>query len=393
MSSTDEIRILAPRETVNRLTRRGLLGGAALAALGGGTLAACGSSSTTAAVSTADATYGTGTPESALNIYTWGEYDSPDVLKEFTSETGPTITTDTFNSNEDMIAKLVAANGTAGYDIVVPTGIYIPQMAEQGLLMPLNLDAIPNFSNLDTAFTNQTWDQGNVYSVPKDWGTTGYVYDNTVITRELTSWADFYDAAQNEASGRTTILDDPQEAFYFWAFANGKDPNTAETADMEAAEAYLTALAPHIKSFVSYVSSDMAAGKYALMHAWNGDARQGILNTTDDPDRWTWVLPSEGSPLWMDNWCIPTGAKNLNAAHAFIDYVLQPEVSLAEVEYIGYHTAVKDIETAAQDGGFELLDMVFFTDEQKAKFTSGEINDSLQTRVDILNKVKAAASA
>lgn len=387
------LNILAPTATVNRLSRRGLLGSAALATFMSGALAACGSSTSgTAAASTGKPTYGTGTPEAKLNIYTWGEYDSPDVLKEFTSSKGPSISTDTYGSNEEMIAKLAAAKGTAGYDVVVPTGIYIPQMGQQGLLEPLNFDALPNFANLDAAFTKQTWDATNTYSVCKDWGTTGYVYNNTVIKRQLTSWADFVDASGKEAKGQTSLLDDPQEVFYLWAFANGKDINTAVAADLDAAETFLTTLAKNVKAFVSYPSEDMATNKYALCHAWNGDARQGILNSKN-PDQWTWVLPSEGSPLWMDNWCIPTGAKNINAAHAFINYILDADVSLNEVEYIGYHTGVKGIEAAAKKADFKLLDMVFFAEDQIAKFKSGAINDSLQRRVDILNKAKAAASA
>jgi spermidine/putrescine transport system substrate-binding protein len=291
-----------------------------------------------------------------------------------------------------MIAKLSSAKGTAGYDVVVPTGIYIPEMAKNKLLMELNLAAIPNFQKLEASFTKQPWDATNKYTVCKDWGTTGYVYNTTVIKRELTSWADFVDAAGKEASGQTSLLDDPQEIMGIWAFANGKNWNTTDTADLDAAEAYLTALAKHIKAFVSYPSSDMAAGKYALCHAWNGDARQGILSTKNPAD-WKWVFPSPKTTLWMDNWAIPAGAKNVNAAHAFINYILDPVNSLKEVEFIGYHTGIAGIEEQAKAANFKMLDLVFFTKDQVATMVAGEINASLQRRVNILTKAKAAATA
>ncbi|GAA5030685.1 extracellular solute-binding protein [Microbacterium fluvii] len=387
------IRILASRAAapiiLQEVSRRRFL---SLAAIAGGTafLAACagGSSTKPSAVATG------GALEDALSIYSWGDYDAPDVLTAFTDELGPKITVDAFGSNEELISKLVAAKGTSGYDIIVPTGVFIPQMIQNDLLLKLNKDLIPNIQYMDAAYLGREWDPSNDYSICKAWGTTGFVYDKTVITRELKTWNDFLDAAQNEASGKTSVLDDPAEitGMYYWA--NGIDWNTTDTADIDACEDFIVnTLAPHIAAFDSYPgSSAIPQATQALVQVWNGDARQGIINSSD-PDRWQWVLGSPATELWMDNWAISSTAPHPEAAHAFINYVLTPENALAELDWIGYHTGAKDIQATAEAEGLEMLDLVFFTPEQLATMKDGEVNDAQQRTVDIWNKAKAAAGA
>ena len=391
--SRTHVRILASdgaaRVIRSELTRRGFLG-LAVAAGGAAVLAACspGGGASPGAQATG------GAVEDSLTIYTWGDYDAPELLEEFTSSVGPTITLDSFSSNEELISKLVAAKGTSGYDIVVPTGVFIPQMIENGLLSKLNLDLIPNIEHMDDAYLGRAWDPSNEYSICKAWGTTGFVYDKTVITRELTTWADFLDAAQNEASGKTSVLDDPGDltGIYFWA--NGIDWNTDDEAELAACEEYLvTSLAPHLSAFDSYPGgSAIPQGTQVLMQSWNGDARLGILESPD-PDRWQWVLGGPDTEIWMDNWAIAAGAPHPEAAHAFINFILAPENALVELDYIGYHTGAKDIEQAAADEGLPMLDFVFFTPEQVETMHEGEVNDAQERRVEIWNATKAAAGA
>jgi len=392
-SQDEPVRILVSTAMATRLRRRSFLGGA-LAVAASGLVAACGDDSSGGSGTGAapDASVGTGALEGRLNIYNWAEYDSPDTLKAFTAAKGQKLEVSNYASNEEMIAKLVASKGTGGYDIVVPTGSFIPQMAENGLLEKLNHAALPNLANVDPQFLDQPWDKGNTYSVCKDWGTTGFCYDTTKIKRELTSWADFLDAAQKEASGTTSLLDDPGEiaGTYFWA--NGVDWNTTDKAELDKAETFLVGtLAQHVKAFDSYPSGAMPQGQYTLVHAWNGDARQGIL-ATKEAGRWKWVFPSPHSNLWMDTWAIPVGAKNINAAYAWINNILDPKVSLTELEYTGYNTGVKDIEASAKSNGVKLTDMIFFTPDQVSAMIPGEVNEAHQQRVDIWNKMKAAAA-
>lgn len=387
------LRILAPRSSVQsiglELSRRRFL---SLAALAGGTalLAAC-----TPGGGTSSAPQATGGPlEDSLSIYTWGDYDSPDVVANFTAELGPKVTLDSYSSNEELIAKLIAAKGTSGYDIIVPTGVFVPQMIENGLLTKFNKDLLPNISNMDPAYLGRAWDPSNDYSVCKAWGTTGFVYDKNVITRELATWGDFFDAAQNEASGKTSMSDDPAGIIgaYFWA--NDMDWNTEDEAELEACRQFLVnEIAPHISAFDSYPGTNaIPQGTQVLMQAWNGDARLGLLESSD-PDRWQWVLPGPVTELWMDNWAIATGAPHPEAAHAFINFSMAPENLMLNLDYIGYHVGGKDMEQSAIDSGLEMTDLIFFTPEQLETMHEQELNDSQTTRVDIYTEMKAAAGA
>lgn len=391
----EPIRILAPREAIptikRELSRRNFLAFSAAAA-SVATLAACTPGGTTEAGT--GVTASGGPLEAGLNIYSWGDYDDPGVVQAFTDTLGPKVTFGSYGSNEEMIAKLVAAKGTSGYDIVVPTGVFVTQLASEGLIQELNMDLLPNIQYMDPAFLKQDWDPENKYSICKAWGTTGFVYDKTVITRDLQTWNDFLDAAQNEASGKTTVLDDPAEitGIYFWA--NGIDWNTTKTEDLDAAEDYLVKnLAPHLSAFDSYPGGvSIPEGTQVLMQAWNGDARLGIING-GEPDRWAWRLGSPATEIWMDNWAIATGAKNPEAAHAFINYTMVPETQLIQLDYIGYHTGATGIEEAANDAGLEMLDLMFFTPEQLATMKNGELNEAQDRVVAIWNTMKAAAGA
>lgn len=393
MTNSEPMRILANRAAVpairRELTRRRLFSLAGLAGAGA-FLAACGGDKKDSAAPAA-----TGGPvEKSLSIYSWGDYDAQEVLDGFTAEFGTKLVIDSFGSNEELISKLVAAKGTGGYDIIVPTGAYVPQMIENKLLMKLNKDLIPNLSHMDPAFLNKEWDPTGDYSICKAWGTTGFVYDTSVITRELTTWNDFLDCAQNEASGKTSLLDDPAEiiGLYFWS--NGIDWNTTDPKDADAAEEYLVGtLAKHIAVFDSYPGSGaIPQSTQALIQVWNGDARQGILESKD-PDKWQWVLGAPVTELWMDNWAISASAPHPEAAHAFINFSLAPENQLINVDYIGYHTGAKDIEETARSEGFEMIDLIFFTPEQLATMHEGKVTEATQRFVEIYNKVKAAASA
>ena len=210
----------------------------------------------------------------SFNLFTWAEYDDPDVLEAFGD-----IEITIFNSNEEAIQKLVTAGGNGGFDVMCPTGVYIPQLVGEDLLQELDLSRIPNFTNLDTPYTNQAWDPGNKHSVCKDWGSTGWIYDKTIVTSEIKTWADFIDVAMNEASGNVSVLDAPADlcGIYFWA--NGIDWNTTDEAELAACEDFMVnEFAQHIKAFDSYPGINLTQGNYALSQAWNGDARQGLIS-------------------------------------------------------------------------------------------------------------------
>ena len=376
MARTKQTRILLPQPSADRfalaLSRRRFLALTAGAAAGTAFLAACG---------------GGGGDGKSLNLYTWAEYDDPEVIEAWGD-----VTTDIYASNEEAIQKLASAGDSSGYDVVVPTGSYIPQMVTAGLLEPLDLSKIPNFANVADEYKNQPWDQGNKYSVPKDWGSTGWIYDNTALTTPLETWQDFIDAAMGPASGNLSVLDTPQEilGIYFWA--NGIDWNTTDEAELDAAEDFLVnQFAPHIKAFDSYPGIALTEGNYALSQVWNGDARQGLVAVEEaggDPTQYTWGLGAPTTELWMDTWVIAKGA-DLDNAHDFINYILDVDVSAKELEFHGYNTAVKGIEEMMQDVSYP--EMIFFDAEQVKTMEPGVVNEAQDRQVEIYNNLKAAA--
>jgi spermidine/putrescine transport system substrate-binding protein len=386
------VKVLASRATAERITRRHFLAGSAVAMFSSSVLlAACGEDT--------PASGGSGSPsaggeiEDRLNFFHWAEYDDPEVFKDFEKEFGVTTKIDIYASNEEAIAKLTAASGTTGYDLVIPTGVYIPQMVELDLLQEINLDLIPNYENVDEIYLDQPWDPGNKYSVTKDWGSTGWIYDTTKVSSTIETWNDFIAVAQGEASGQTSVLDAPGNltGIYFWA--NGIDWTTTDTADLDACEEFtVNELAPHVKAYDSYPGIALTEGKYALSHAWNGDARQGLLSA-DEPDRYVWGLGAPVTELWMDNWCIVKDAPDPNAAHAWINFICDPKVSLKDLAYHGYNTGIIGVQEEAEAAGLEYLDMIFFSDEDVATMQAGAVNEAQQRLVDIYNKAKAASGA
>ena len=381
--------ILASESFTRHLSRRTVLMGSAVGVVSGGLLlAGCGTKSKTA---TGGTTPKASVIESQLNMYNWAQYDDPNLPKEFTKAFGPTVQIDVYSSNEEMIAKLSAAKGTSGYDLVIPTGTYIPQMVENKLLQKLDKSLLPNLAHVDPALLGRSWDPNNDYSVCKDWGSTGYMYDTQVVKRPMKSWQDFIDAAKNEASGKTSVLASPTEVagIYFWA--NGIKWTTESKADLDAAEAFcVNELASHIKAFDSYPGIKLAQGGYALSELWNGDARQGLL-ASKNPDRYQWVLPTPRSELWMDNWAIVAGAKHPVAAHSWINYILDPKNAFTDMQYTGYNTGSKDVEATAKAAGLKYLDLIFFTPAQLATLDTGAINTAEQRLIDIFDKTKAKA--
>lgn len=399
LMSADTARHLGTELSRRRLF--GIAGSAALAAF----LASCGDDddddaapgTTAPAAGTGDDTAATTAPSTgnsganSFKLFTWAEYDDPAVLEEFGN-----IEITIFNSNEEAIQKLVTAGGNGGFDVICPTGVYIPQLVGEDLLEELDLTRIPNFANIEEAYTDQPWDPGNKHSVCKDWGSTGWIYDKTIVTREITTWADFIDVAMNEASGNVSVLDAPNDlaGLYFWA--NGIDWNTTDPEDLAACEEFMVnEFAQHIKAFDSYPGINLAQGNYALSMAWNGDARQGLVSVQEaggNPDDYGWA--AVGAPeteLWMDNWCILKDAANMDAAYNFINYILDPAVSAREIAFHGYNTGVKGSqELLPADTPF--LDMVYFTEEELSRMRAGSL-DNQDAVVEIYNKVKAGAGA
>lgn len=384
-----KLRALLPEPLENRISsptfsRRAILAGFSI--VGVGALAACGNQGFAPSVAP------DGKLEENLNIYSWGDYDDPSNIEHF-GERGVQVQTDSFASNEELIAKLGATRGTSGYDLVVPTSTYLPLLSANGLLQKLDLARIPNLKNLAEDFRETVKNPQEAYAVCKNWGTTGFAYDSTVIKRELHSWADFLDAAQKEASNNVSLLDDSAEIAAVYLAAHGHDVLTTDPKLIKACSDYMVnQLAGHVRAFSSTPGDFIVQGSMALIHAYNGDARRGLLDS-DGADRWKWVYPTPTANKWMDTWAIPVGAQHPDAAYAFIDFMLQPEVALKEVDYIGYSTGLQGQEKLAEEAELDMVELLYPPEEVVKRLTTLVNNEASSAWIEMLGKMQAKAGA
>ncbi len=294
------------------------------------TLAACAPESATTTVAGSPTTAAGGANlGDTLNIATWPNYHDPDTIAKFTAETGVNVNVSVFGSTEEMEALLRAGN--SGIDIVVPTHYAVPAWIEDGLIEQLDYAAMgnPDLSNWNPLFIDQPFDPGNVYSIPKNWGTTGIIYSPKVGT-PVTSWKDFFARAADDLSGRSVIVDHQISTIGSAAVAMGYDLNTVDPAELADIEAMLIALKPHLWAISSDVQPPLRNGDSWLSMAWTGD---GVQVVRDNPD-FAYVIPDDGGELWVDNWTVAADAPHRDAAYAFLKFILQPENSAADTAYI-----------------------------------------------------------
>jgi spermidine/putrescine-binding protein len=263
----------------------------------------------------------------ALNIYIWTNYLPREVVDEFQRRTGIAVNVDTYDSNEAVLEKL--QSGVADYDLVVPSDYMLKVLIPQGLVRPLDRARLPHFKNLDPRFLNQKFDPGNGHSIPYLWGTTGIGYNKKIGT--VDSWQVLFDPRH---AGRILMLDDPREAFGAALKLMGRSINERDAAVLRKAAEMLKAQKPLVRT---YNSSDfanlLAAGDVDLAHGYNGELAEVVANA---PDRLAYAVPKEGGTLWIDNLAIPKGARNLDSAYAFLDYVMEPEVAAKIVNGVHY---------------------------------------------------------
>ena len=317
-------------------SRRGFLAAGGSLAL----LAACGGSTTAetedegGAQSTA--TPGAPTATGTLLYYNWADYVAPETYDNFTSDTGVKVKKDFYVSNEELQAKLQA--GARGFDLVVPTGYMIQILAEGGMLEEIDRKRLPNVTaNLDPRYTGMPYDPQDRYSVPKDWGTTGFVYRTDKVKERPTTWREFFDLTKGPYSGKVTLLDGIPEVVGSTAVMLGYSYNTEDEAELEEVKKELLDIKPHILAITATEYKQMMiSGRAVMALGWNGD---GAAVAAKRPARY--VVPEEGGELWVDAYAIPKGAKNPDAAYAWINYVFDPENNATETEYTYYGSPLK----------------------------------------------------
>jgi spermidine/putrescine-binding protein len=308
----------------------------AIAGSAAAALAACSKTVGGSAGTSTGASAASGSPqlEDTLNIYNWSAYFSPENKKAFEQEYGVKINEDNYASNEELIAKL--KGGAEGYDIVAPTGYAVQIMAESGLLMQLDLNRVPNLSNADEQFLDAGFDPGNRYSVPKDWGTTGVGYLTEHVKEDITSWQQFYDLAP-QYTGRYTVLDSAPEVIGSGLKLLGYSYNSLDDNEVNEATDKLISIKEHIYDVTSSkYRQEMSREETFVALGWNGD----FFYVAPKQPSVKYVIPTEGSEFWLDNWCVPSTAAHPNLAHEFLNWILTPEHQATESSYTYYASCV-----------------------------------------------------
>jgi spermidine/putrescine transport system permease protein len=265
-----------------------------------------------------------------LNLYIWSNYIGPETLARFEARHGVRVNVDLYDSNEALLAKLQARN--AGYDVVCPSDYSVQVLLAQGLLRPLDRQALPHFENLDPAFLDRAFDPGNRHSVPYFWGTTGIAYDTRRVKQRVDSWDALWDPRH---AGRILMLDDAREAFGAALKRRGRSLNSRDPRELEEARADLAKQKPLVRAYSSTNFDDvLLSGDVWLAQGWSGQFAKAM---TENPNI-AYVVPREGATLFIDNLAIPSDAPSPALAHAFIDFTLEADVAAEICRTMHYST-------------------------------------------------------
>jgi len=278
-----------------------------------------------------------------LNVYIWGEYisdgaeGSRNLYREFEQKTGIKVKHTNYPTNEFLYAKLTG--GGVKYDVIFPSDYLIQRLIAEDLLEKLDFSQIPNFEYIPDEYRNLYFDPEGAYSVPYTVGTTGLIYNKTMVESVPDSW----DAMWNPAyAGKLLQFESPRDAFGVAQFLLGQDVNTTSQADWRAAADKLKEQAPLVQAYVSDEIYGIMEGENAIVGPYY--AGDFILMNENNPDL-AFAFPKEGVNFFYDSMCVPKGAQNYDYAMQFINFMLEPDVALANAEYIKYaspHTAVRE---------------------------------------------------
>lgn len=265
-------------------------------------------------------------------VYNWSEYVPEEVLEQFTEETGIEVVYSTYESNEVMYAKLQLQNN-AGYDVVFPSTYYVSKMAREGRLMALDPEKLPNRQYLDPKLLGKDYDPGNRYSLPYFWGSTGIgLNPEEIEPGSIHSWKQLWEPSYERS---LLLTDDVRDVFHVALSINGHSANSTDPGEIEQAYELLKKLMPNVLVFNSDAPREpYLAGDVDLGMIWNGE----VIQARDEGVDLEYVYPDEGAVFWVDSFVIPAGAENVDEAHAFIDFMLRPDIAKACVEYVGYAT-------------------------------------------------------
>ena len=284
--------------------------------------------------------------EKVLHVYNWSDYIAEDTLENFQKATGIKVVYDVFDSNETLEAKLLS--GGSGYDVVVPSNQFLAKQIKAGVFQPLDKSKLPNWKNLnpDLMKALENADPGNKYAFPYLWGTTGIGYNPEKVKAALgvdtiDSWDVLFKPENMEKlkSCGVSMLDAPDEIYAAALHYQGLNPNPTSVEDVKKAEDLLMKVRPYITYFHSskYIS-DLANGDICVALGWSGDIFQAQARAEEAKNNVpvAYTIPKEGAATFFDMMAIPADAKNVEAAHVFLNYILTPEVIAPISDYVAY---------------------------------------------------------
>lgn len=279
---------------------------------------------------------GGGNKES-INVYNAGEYIDPETIKMFENETGIKVVYDTFASNEDLYVKLT--QGADQYDVVVPSDYMIERLIKEDRLEKIDFTKIPNSELVNAQFKHPEYDPNNEYSVPYFSGTLGIVYNKTMVSKPVTSWADLWDITNK---GQIIMYDSQRDSIAVALAKLGYSLNSTNPEELEAAKKALIDQKPLVSAYLTDNGRDVVVqGEAAMAVMYSGDA---ALMISENPDL-DYVVPSEGSNIWIDAFVIPKGTQHKEAAEKFIDFMSKPEISAKNAEYlVGYTSPIDGVK-------------------------------------------------
>lgn len=278
--------------------------------------------------------YSTHLAGTTLNVYNWGEYisdggeDSINVELEFEKLTGININYTTFDSNETMYSQL--KNGGVSYDIIIPSDYMIERLKNEDMLRKIDFSYITNYDLIHEDYKGIYYDINNEYSVPYSVGMVGLIYNTAIVDEELDSWSALWDEKYKD---NILMFNNPRDAFAIAQFMLGQDINSTNKSDWDKAKDLLISQKPILQSYVmDEVYGKMETGEAAIAPYYAGD----YLTMYEVNDNLAFAYPKEGTNIFVDAICVPKSSQNYEAAMMFINFMLEPDIALANGEYIGY---------------------------------------------------------
>lgn len=322
-----------------------------------------------------------------INIYNWGEYISDgsegtvDVIQEFTKLTGITVNYNMFDSNEDLYSKL--KSGGASYDVIIPSDYMIERMKSENMLQKIDMSAITNYSYIDDSYKNLFFDPDNEYAVAYTGGMVGLIYNTTMVDEAPTSWSVMWD---EKYADKILTFNNSRDAFGVAQYLLGYDINSTDKTQWEAAAQKLIEQKPLIQSYVmDEVFDKMEMGEAAIAPYYAGDYLTMYANNKD----LAFVYPDEGTNKFVDAMCITATAKNKEAAELFINFMCEPEIALANANFLGYLCPNKAV---LSDDRYEYRDneVLYPTKEVKTQYFHNLDQGTLDLLSSLWEKVKLA---